>query len=306
MHGRLRVGVLGLGRRWRRYRSVLERLRSQLAVRVVCDALSHRAERQARQLGCAAAAGPVELLDRDDVDALLLLSAPWYGLWPLERACRVGKAVYCAVSPALDGAHVDEQRRQVEEAGLPVLMALPGVEAPALHRLRELLADSLGPPQLVRADRVLPGAAQANEADSAAAFLPLLRSCADLFGAAPVTVRLTPVAETGLTTLTAEFGAGRVAQLTVWRGPKARPSWQIEVVAENGTAAAELPGRLRWRDAGGGHVQHLPGRRPEQVLLERFVQGVRAGTPLRPSIAEAHEVWTWLRQALPHTEAVSA
>ena len=50
MQVRLRVGVLGLGRRWRRYRPVIERLRRQLVVRAVCDALPRRAERQARQL----------------------------------------------------------------------------------------------------------------------------------------------------------------------------------------------------------------------------------------------------------------
>jgi predicted dehydrogenase len=297
MHARLRVGVLGLGRRWRRYRPIVERLRRQLVVTAVCDARPRRAERQAQQLGCAVAAGPVELLDRDDVEALLLLAAPWYGLWPLECACRVGKPVFCAASPAHDGNHVDEQRRQVEEARLPVLMALPGVESPAILHLRELLAGSLGPAQLVRADRVLPVSVTATGSATDAAFLPMLRCCADLFGTAPIHCRMTAVAGTGLTTLTAEFCAGRAAQLTVWRGAQVKPSWQIEVVAEKGTAAAELPGRLRWRDAAGGHVLHVPGRRPEQSLLERFVQGLREGTPLHPGIAEAHEAWTWLQQA---------
>ena len=71
MSTRLRVGVIGLGRRWRRYRHALEALRKRVAVRAVCYQVARRAEDEARRLGCAAAAGPADLLERDDVDAAL-------------------------------------------------------------------------------------------------------------------------------------------------------------------------------------------------------------------------------------------
>src|SRR5271166_5500917 len=95
---RLRVGVIGLGRRWRRYRRLLARLRDHVEVRAVCDQIAHRAEIEARQFDCAAAAGPVELLERPDVQAVLLLDAQWYGLWPLEHACRINKPILCTSS----------------------------------------------------------------------------------------------------------------------------------------------------------------------------------------------------------------
>ena len=99
MASRLRMGVIGLGRRWPRYRQAVQTLRSQVRVRAVHDPAPARAEAEARALGCAAAGGVVELLERDDVDAVLLLGGPWFGLWPLGQACRVNKPVLCAAAP---------------------------------------------------------------------------------------------------------------------------------------------------------------------------------------------------------------
>ncbi len=121
---RLRIGIIGLGRRWQRFRPALHELRDRVLVRAVCDQRPIRAERAARELGCAAAAGPTDLLDRDDVEAALLLGAQWFGLWPLEQAARLGKPVLCAVPLSTDDAHADDVMRRVREAGLPVMAAL--------------------------------------------------------------------------------------------------------------------------------------------------------------------------------------
>src|SRR5260370_41165099 len=95
---KLRVGILGLGRRWRRrYRPALHALRDRFVIRSVWDALPVRASRNARQLGCRAAGGVIDLLEGKDSDAILLLDAAWHGLWPLEAACRFGKPGFCAL-----------------------------------------------------------------------------------------------------------------------------------------------------------------------------------------------------------------
>src|SRR5438067_1816450 len=102
----LRVGIIGLRRRWRRrYRPALEALRDQYEIKAVCDELRARAVREARRLGCAAM-GPGGLLARDDLDALLLCSNQWFGLWPVERACQSGTPVFCANSLETDAASV--------------------------------------------------------------------------------------------------------------------------------------------------------------------------------------------------------
>ncbi len=132
---RLRVGVIGLGRRWRRYRALLARLRDHVEVRAVCDHIARRADSEAQQFDCAAAVGPVELLERPDVEAVLLLDPQWYGLWSLEYACRVNKPVLCALSPTSDDTYADTLRQRIDKSGLPVLMALPPLLAPATRRL---------------------------------------------------------------------------------------------------------------------------------------------------------------------------
>ena len=104
---RLRVGVIGLGRRWRRYRPLLSRLREHVEVRVVCDQIKVRAGAKQSDSSAAPAAGPVELLERPDVEAVLLLDAQWYGLWPLEYACQINKPVLCAGSLAGDESNAD-------------------------------------------------------------------------------------------------------------------------------------------------------------------------------------------------------
>jgi predicted dehydrogenase len=293
MAKRLRVGVIGLGRRWRRYRAVLGGLRKHLAVRAVYDQVLRRAEEEARRLGCPAAAGPVDLLDREDVDAVLLLDAQWFGLWPLERACAAGKPVFCA-TPLAREARADDLRRQVEASQLPVLMALAPAAAPAVDGLRELLDGRLGAAHFARADRAAPSAAGLRSP----AVLSLLHGCALLLGDAPVSVWAGAGDVRGFASLVLEFGAGRVAQLTLWERPLGGAGCRFQVEAERGSAAAELPRRLRWRDAEGRHARQLAGGAAEARLLEGFVEALRTGRPPRPSFEDAYRALTWWRAAL--------
>src|SRR5258707_14026128 len=95
----LRVGVIGLGGRWKkRYKPALQALKNRVDVRAVCDQVQQRAEREASELGCHAVLGLRALLDGEDLDALLLLEPQWYGLWPVEQLCRRRTPVYCGYS----------------------------------------------------------------------------------------------------------------------------------------------------------------------------------------------------------------
>src|SRR5262249_47924567 len=102
----LRVGVIGLGRRWqKRYRPALAALGGWVKVSSVCDQVQERALREAKRVSCQAAAGPAQLLEREDVDAVLLPDEQWFGLWPLELACRRNKPVFCGCSLERDEEH---------------------------------------------------------------------------------------------------------------------------------------------------------------------------------------------------------
>ncbi|HTU17118.1 MAG TPA: Gfo/Idh/MocA family oxidoreductase [Gemmataceae bacterium] len=297
---RLRVGVIGLGRRWRRYRSLLARLREHVEVRAVCDQVARRAEIEARRFSCAAAAGPVELLERPDVEAVLLLDAQWYGLWPLEHACRLNKPVLCALSPASDAAHADALHECVQRSGLPVLMALTPLLAPATRYLRELLTHRLGQARLVRADWSAAPPREDAEHDllTTPALLPLLTACAWLLDDVPRSIWTIDGDSASFVTLVLRFGRDRLAQVNLWTAAAGRPPARFEVVAESGTAAAELPRQLRWRDADGQHAQRLPPRATEHNALERFILALRDGQPLRPNFEDVHQALTWLRAAV--------
>ncbi len=290
--GRLGVGVIGLGRRWRRYRPALLRLADRFAVRAVCDQVARRAEVEAKGLGCAAAGGPGELVERADVDAVLLLGRQWFGLWPLERACDAGKPVFCA-APADENGRADAVAAQVRERGLPVLMAHPFTCSPALGRLEALLGERLGSARLVRAELALPAKASADLL-RAPALLPLLARCAALLGTAVAGVRV--VAAEGVCTLVLE-GEGRAAQVSLWVGPAVGPACRVEVVAEKGTAVAQLPRVVRWRDAEGQHAKRLPCRPAEEVLLEGFADALREGRAPRPGVEDVGQALPLLRAA---------
>jgi predicted dehydrogenase len=293
---RLRVGVIGLGRQWRRYRPLLARLREHVQVRAVHDQIAHRAEAEAQRFDCSAAAGPTELLERQDVEAVLLLDAQWYGLWPLEHACRVNKPILCTLSPTDDESHADAIRERIQASALPVLMALPTLLAPATRQLRELLTHRLGQARLVRAD--WSGVPHPNgDLLRTPAVLPLLTACAWLLDDAPRSVWTLDGERASFTTLMLRFGCDRLAQVNLWTATAGRMPPRFEVVAESGTAGAELPRQLRWRDAEGRHTQLLPPRSAEQSSLERFILALRAGQPLRPNFEDVHQALTWLRAA---------
>jgi len=297
---RLRVGVIGLGRRWRRYRPILARLREHVEVRAVCDQIARRAEAEARRLRCTVAAGPVEMLERGDVEAVLLLDPQWFGLFALERACQTNKPVFCALSPDSDDAHADALRQQIHASALPVFMALTPVLAPATMHLRELLAHRLGPARLVRADWGVapPHTGPARDLLSSPIALPLLAGCASLLEDTPRSVWAIDGEGASFVTLVMQFSGERLAQVTLWTATAGRTPGRFEVIAEAGTATAELPRQLRWRDTDGQHAQRLPSHSPEQSGLERFLLAMRSGQPLRPNFEDACQALLWLRAAV--------
>jgi predicted dehydrogenase len=301
MPTRLRVGIIGLGRRWRQYLPALTGLRRNLEVIGVCDQVADAAERTARRLGCVPAAGVVDLLERDDVNAVVLLDRQWYGLWPLQLACRVGKPAFCGPSLVRE-AQPDALHQQVQASGLPVMMGNPSTVAPAVQRLRHLLSNHLGPVRLLRIDRGLrvpPDPAGTGAADllGQGAVLGMLQVCAILFDGPPISIWTVAVRGSSLVTITLEFGPDQLAQLNLWADPLGPPTYRLHAVAQGGRATALLPRRLVWRDPDTQHRQQWPRHPLRQTLLQRFALTVKAGQKVQPSFEEAYQALLWLRAA---------
>jgi predicted dehydrogenase len=299
----MQLGVIGLGQRWRtRYRPALHALRDQFHVSLVCDQVQQRAQHEARSLGCEAALGPTELLQSSAVEAVLLLDAQWFGLWPLQLACQLGKPVFCDDDLLVDETDLDSLLQRVRDTSLPVLVGMTSRHAPATAVLRELLGGGLGPARGLTCDFFLspqlagPGTVTGRRDLSVP--LSLLDLCSQLFEAEPLRIAASGTASGDFTGALLEFPDDRRAQLTGWRSAEVWHAPCLRVVAERGWALVELPGRLRWTDAEGRHCyvpRGLPA--PDEVLLDRFFHAVCSGQPPRPNLDEAGRVLGWLRAA---------
>jgi predicted dehydrogenase len=290
---RLRVGIIGQGKRWAaHYRPALLALRDRLTVRVVTDPCPRRAVDAGRELGCFAASSVSSLLDAD-LDAVMLLGRPWYRLWTLEQACRIGRPVYLGTSLANDDVHADAVVRQVRVANLPVMAELLPRLAPATERLRELLP-KLGAVRSVTCIARRPGHRGGAARTTG---LVLLDWCGSFFDRPPTTVRSFGDAIAGHAGWLLDFG-GAVAQVATWPGGGRRGAVRLRAVGERGWAEVLLPRRVRWQIGRVRHADELPAGPPlVQQAIEQFHAAIVAGRPPRPGLDDAYRALAWLRTA---------
>ena len=151
---KLRIGLVGLGNSWEvRHRSALRAMSDRFEVRAVCEPVAHRAELAAREFGADAVDGFRALAEREDVDAVMVLSGQWFGALPILAACDAGKAVYCAAALDFDAEQATEIKRRVESSGVAFMAEFPRRQAPATiategadrHPARQSAADVLPP-----------------------------------------------------------------------------------------------------------------------------------------------------------------
>src|SRR4029453_19001196 len=123
---KLRVGLVGLGNAWEvRHRPALRALSDRYEVRAICEPVAHRAEIAARDFSAAPVDGFRALAEREDIDAVLVLSGQWYGTLPILAACDAGKAVYCAAALDFDTEQASTIRQRVEASGVAFVAELP-------------------------------------------------------------------------------------------------------------------------------------------------------------------------------------
>jgi predicted dehydrogenase len=330
----LRIGILGLGRRWqKRYEPALRRLGGDFTIRAVCDQVQERAEREAKRLGCAVATGPTQLLEREDVDAVLFLDEQWFGLWPVEQACRVGKPVLCACSLAADDAHADALHHQVRESRLPVMMEMLPRFASVTKQLRSLFETVLGPPRLLCCDvlcfgrvtaptQKVPSLEQSPIRDMVGSGgISLLDWCGGLLGGEPLNVMARRLEGGEFSTLFLEFSDRRGVQFTHrCHGPAVagttpiRRRWKeraaalrrahgatarVQILTERGSVLVEFPSTLSWTNSEVFHTDASLGKLSStQLQLVSFREVVQERAALQPTFADAYRVLRWLRVAV--------
>jgi predicted dehydrogenase len=301
---RLGIGVLGLGRRWQsRYLPALRAMRDRFTVRAVADPVAVCTDEEARKLDCDAMAGPTELFENPSVEAVLLLDEAWYGLWPIEAACRVGKPVFCAAVGAL-ATESKELCRKVQDRQLPVLMALPPRLAAATRRALQLVQTELGPVRVIVGEGITAGEKPSASPLLGRSSLGLVDACLSLLGSPPISVQSITAASGDVASMLIDLADGSAAQIVRTRGASGASSMRLTLPATHGSAVIELPRRVRWQTPAGQHLEHLPrGGSPTRLLLEHFHQAITEDSPMRPNLDDA---WTAMQCLRAAAESISS
>jgi len=295
---KLRVGLVGLGGAWQqRHGPALRALADRFEVRVVCEQVAHRAEQAAAQFGATTVDGFRALVAREDIDAVLMLAAQWYGALPILAACTSGKAVYCGAGLDLELEQARMIKQRVQQAGIAFMAEFPRRQSPATLRLKELIATCLGRPRLLFCHMRSPANHAEGEetpglpcAPAACELVELVDWCRYVVGQEATWVTGLMHAGTGRCAaedyqmLSLDFsagdapGTGPVAQISCGRYIPAgwqeaityRPLAALQVCCEYGIAFVDLPSTLVWFDEAGRHQESLESERPvgEQLLCQ--------------------------------------
>lgn len=298
---KIRIGIVGLGEAWEsRHRPALRSLSDRFEVRAICCDVQHLAEQAAREMGALAVDGFRALCSRDDLDAVMVLSANLYGHLPILAACEAGKAVYAAAAMDInDPQEARQLSERVEQSGVAFMAEFPRRLAPATVRLKELIATRLGPPRLLFCHRrsTVPAMLPANRP---LRYAPTLtRELMEQVDWCRYVVGQDPTSVVGIRHLYdttegcedyqmmsvdfapgGERGAGPVAQISCGRyipsaWPEAvafRPPAALQVCCERGIAFVDFPATVTWFDEAGRHVESLDDERPigERLLMQFY------------------------------------
>lgn len=318
---KLRIGLIGVGTHWEsRHLPALRALSDRFEVRAVCDPVQHRAERVAAGLQADVHDGFRTLIQRPDIDAVLLLSARWFGPLPIFAACDAGKAVYCSAALDLQDAQAAQLRERLREAGVAFMAEFPCRLSPATLRLKELIATKLGAPRLVFCNyRRLDSRDKMEGGHCTRDLIELIDWCRYVVDAEPSSLiassHFHPTCSEGPDETDsddrsadyislqldfspdAEVGVGPAAMITC--GEYTPAAWQesiayrrpadLKAVCERGIAYVDLPNTVAWFDEAGQHLEALDHERPvgEQLLLH-FHRAVESLVLQSSSLDDAH------------------
>lgn len=316
---KLRVGVVGVGSAWEsRHLPALRALSDRLEVSAVCDPVQHRAAQAAKQFNAVVYDGFRALMDREDIDCVMLLSAHYYGPTPIFAACEYGKAVYCAAALELEDEQATELKRRVQESGIAFMAEFACRLSPATLRLKELLATRLGKPRLLFCNRRRSSPIKCENGDRCARDLvELVDWCRYVVEANPtsliatahnsletpfndyfaVSLDFSPHAEVGRGPV-AIIGCGNYVPESLEESLAYRRPADLKVVCDNGIAFVDLPNTLAWFDKAGQHMEKLDHERNvgEQLLMT-FHRAVQSLVLKTANLDDAHRAIIITNQA---------
>lgn len=317
---KLRIGLVGLGEGWQtRHRPALRVLHDRFDVRAVFSPVAKLAENTASEFQADAVDGYRALVNRCDIDAVMVLQRTWLGWLPMLAACEAGKAIYWAGDLDVDPQQDEHVRTAIEESGIAFMAEFPRRFAPATLRLKELIATRLGAPQLLFCHRRItadkPNGGRRAHEPARCEFVELIDWCRYIVDREPATVSSTShqmADNTGYRCITLDFpGAEKRAAVTaqISCGDYIRPAWHeavnfrppsaLQVCCERGVAFIDLPATLVWFDDAGRHLESLESELPvAEQLLTQFHRSVTSLVRNISDLNDAYRAATLLAAAL--------
>ena len=323
---KLRVGLVGLGNAWEiRHRQALRALSDRFEVRAVCEPVAHRADIAARDFGADAVDGFRVLTEREDVDAVLVLSGQWFGALPILAACDAGKAVYCAAALDFDTEQARLIKERVEQSGVAFMAEFPRRQAPATLRLKELIATRLGSPRLLFCHQRVPTDTTNGKREAPKALVSRTHDLVELVDWCRYVVGGEPTSVLGLshvtqsdpgevdyemmsldfsgpsgpgTRATAQISSGRYMPTCWSEAVTYRPPAALQVACEEGVAFIDLPSTLVWFDKAGRHMESLDSERPVgEQMLSQFHRAVTSLVRSTSGLEDAYRAMSIVQQA---------
>jgi predicted dehydrogenase len=322
---KLRVGLVGVGSAWEvRHRPALRALSDRFEVRAVCEPVAHRAEMAARDFSADTVDGFRSLLEREDIDAAIVLSGQLYGALPILAACDAGKAVYCAAALDFDPTQARLIKDRVESSGVAFMAEFPRRLAPATLRLKELIATRLGAPRLLFCHQRVPTESRSGHrlttndpVSRTHDLVELVDWCRYMAGCEPTSVLgLTHVRQSEPqeidyemmsldfsgsapgTKITAQISSGRYMPACWPEAAGFRPPAALQVACEDGIAFVDLPSTLVWFDNAGRHMESLDSERSVgEQMLSQFHRAVTSLVRSTTGLEDAYRAMLIVQQA---------
>ncbi|GIW96079.1 MAG: hypothetical protein KatS3mg110_4120 [Pirellulaceae bacterium] len=322
---KIRVGVVGLGEAWEaRHRPALLALSDRFELRAVYDPVSHLAEQVAREFRAVSVDGFRALAERDDIDAVLMLSSDWFGALPILAACDCGKAVYCAATLDIEPDDARRIKERIDRSGVAFMAEFPRRTMPATLRLKELIATRLGPPRLLfcHARKRFETSSRRNgqhfarvHPEGVRELMELVDWCRYVVGREPTSVlgvqHQSDAGSLDYQMISLDFsdgepGTGPLAHISFSsyispRWPDAvgfRAPAGLQVCCQNGVAFVDLPATIVWFDEAGQHLESLENERPVgERLLTQFHRAVTSLVRRTSDMEDAYSALTVIQRA---------
>ena len=311
----LDVGLIGPGPDWETaYRPVLQKLSRRIRVRAVYSPVNSLADQLAAEFHCDQSLGLFALVERPDVQALLLLDSAWFEQPLIEFACRHAKPMYLAGRICGGKAAIHRLHLLASENGITLMSPFRQRYLPSTVRLQELIATRLGRPTSIQVHAALPAtnghATPADQTAESDLLLEWLDWCRYLIVGAPGGIHSTSETVPGDSAMTRRVrvdfrrGAGNEApeacihlrRSKAAGAPHAEPvplradfprGIRCEIECQKGRAVVEGPAQITWSVNGEQQTESLGSERSEfEVMLDHFCRRVVGGLIPVPTLED--------------------